>query len=267
VQPHVTAVLQHGPKLSSPQRGQPDETHVHEPFWQLKPIAQAWVEPQPPQLFRSVCSLTHAPLQDVKPLLQVKPHTPFSHEAVALPTPVVHAVSASEAPSGAHDAPLDPDDELPPPELDPPLLELLDDEPLDEPPLDEPDDEPLLDEVLPLDKAPPEELDEPSFATSPESAAAPTPPSSPGRSEIPRSEPHPAMGHRAGASALHHASLVRRSDRERKAGLTTSPARASRSRSPCRLPRATGQTATAPRRVRVAPLPVAPFERSQARRR
>jgi hypothetical protein len=65
LQPQVVLFLQQGPRLSSPQLGQPDETHVHEPFWQLKPLAQAWVEPQPPQLFLSVCSLTQAPLQAV----------------------------------------------------------------------------------------------------------------------------------------------------------------------------------------------------------
>jgi hypothetical protein len=154
---------------------------------------------------------------------------------------------ASPSPASS---PLDDDEPVPPPdppELDETLpLDEPDEPPLDEPPLDEllPLDvlnEPLLDEALPLDEAPPldvdePKLDEPSSVTSPESVAAPAPPSSPGRSEIPRSEPHPATRHRAGASAISHASLVGRSDRERRAGVTTSrsPARASKSWSSCR---------------------------------
>jgi hypothetical protein len=65
LQPHVVLFLQHGPRLRSPQLGQPDETHAHEPFEQLKPLAHAKVEPQPLQLFLSVFSLTQAPLQAV----------------------------------------------------------------------------------------------------------------------------------------------------------------------------------------------------------
>jgi len=111
-----------------------------------------------------------------------------------------------------------PDEALPLDELDEPLLDEapLPDEalPLEEAlPLDadDPDEAPLPDEALPLEEAlpldvdEPEEalpldeapldvdepkLDEPSSVTPPESAAAPAPPSSPGRSEIPRSEPH-----------------------------------------------------------------------------
>ena len=88
-----------------------------------------------------------------------------------------------------------PDEALPLDELDEPLLDEapLPDEalPLEEAlPLDV--DEP--EEALPLDEAPLDvdepKLDEPSSVTPPESAAAPAPPSSPGRSEIPRSEPH-----------------------------------------------------------------------------
>ncbi len=45
------------------QLGHPDATHAHEPLSQLSPLAQAWPDPQPPQLFLSVCSFTQAPLQ------------------------------------------------------------------------------------------------------------------------------------------------------------------------------------------------------------
>jgi hypothetical protein len=49
------------------QLGHPDATQVQAPLWQLSPPAQTWVipDPQPPQLFLSVCSFTQAPLQPV----------------------------------------------------------------------------------------------------------------------------------------------------------------------------------------------------------
>jgi hypothetical protein len=43
--------------------------------------------PHDPQLFGSVCSLTQVPLQFVKLVLQLKPHTPELHVVVALATP------------------------------------------------------------------------------------------------------------------------------------------------------------------------------------
>jgi hypothetical protein len=49
-------------------------------------------EPHPPQLLVSVCSLMHAPLQALKPVLHVKVHELFAHVAVALDTPVEHVV-------------------------------------------------------------------------------------------------------------------------------------------------------------------------------
>jgi hypothetical protein len=58
----LVLVLQHG-VVRRGQLGHPDATQVHAPLWQLSPVAQAWVDPQPPQLFLSVCSFTHAPLQ------------------------------------------------------------------------------------------------------------------------------------------------------------------------------------------------------------
>lgn len=48
--------------------------------------------PQPPQLFESVCSSTHAPLQLEKPLLHATTHALFEQDAVALATVVVQAV-------------------------------------------------------------------------------------------------------------------------------------------------------------------------------
>lgn len=100
------------------------------------------------------------------------------------------------------------------------LLDELDDPLLDEaPPLDEPDeppldealpldelDDPLLDEALPLDDDGPK-LDEPSSVIPPESAAGPALPSSPGKSPIPRSEPH-ALAPRHDVSAISAAGRV-----------------------------------------------------------
>lgn len=77
----------------------------------------------------------------------------------------------------------DPDDEALP--LDRPDAPLADEASLDEP------DAPLPDDARPLDVDEPK-LDEPSSVTPPESAAAPAPPSSPGRSEMPRIVLHPA---------------------------------------------------------------------------
>jgi hypothetical protein len=123
---------------------------------------------------------------------------------------VVQPASLSPASSPLDDdeaPPLDePDETLPPDEPDEPL-------PLDEPPLDE---------AVPPDVDEPS-LDEPSSVTPPESAAAAAPPSSPGKSPMPRSEPHPATGHSPSPSAISHATLVRRHDRERRAWVTTSP--------------------------------------------
>ena len=108
--------------------------------------------------------------------------------------------------------------DVPPDELDEPLLDeaLPPDEAL---PLDEPD-ELLLDEALPpdepdellLDEAPPldepdEPLDDPSFVTPPESSAAPALPSGPGKSPMPRSEPH-ALAPRHNVSGISTASGV-----------------------------------------------------------
>jgi hypothetical protein len=55
---------------------------VHWPASQLCPAAQA--APQPPQLLTSVCSLTHRPLQRLKPALQLTPHAPLTQVGVAL---------------------------------------------------------------------------------------------------------------------------------------------------------------------------------------
>jgi hypothetical protein len=57
--------LQHGEVSKPEQPGHPEGAHAHAPLTQLSPLVQAWVEPHPPQLFRSVCSFTHAPLQAV----------------------------------------------------------------------------------------------------------------------------------------------------------------------------------------------------------
>jgi len=96
----------------------------------------------------------------------------------ALPLDVLDEPLLDEAP------PLeDPDDEaLPLDRPDPP--------PADEALLDEPD-APLPVDAPPLDVDEPK-LDEPSSVSPPESAAALAPPSSPGRSEMPRIVLHPA---------------------------------------------------------------------------
>jgi hypothetical protein len=104
-----------------------------------------------------------------------------------------------------------PDPELEPPLDDPPEPELL---PVPDPELVKPD--PLDDEPLDQDE---DELPELEPEASLPTASA-VDPSSPGKSPMPRSEPHPATGHRAGASAIRYESRARRSDRERSAGVT-----------------------------------------------
>jgi hypothetical protein len=39
--------------------------HLQVPLWHVRPLEHAKLDPQPPQLFLSVCSLTQAPLQSV----------------------------------------------------------------------------------------------------------------------------------------------------------------------------------------------------------
>jgi hypothetical protein len=89
-QPQAVVLLQHG--LSRPQPGHPDATHLHDPVTQLSPAAQACVEPHPPQLFRSVCSLTQAPLQAVYPALHLNVHVLETHAGSALATPPAHMI-------------------------------------------------------------------------------------------------------------------------------------------------------------------------------
>jgi hypothetical protein len=69
--------------------GQP-ETQVDPEHTGAAPL-HACPEPQPPQLLGSFVQLTHAPLQSVYPLLQVKPHELPLQVAVALATAVEHA--------------------------------------------------------------------------------------------------------------------------------------------------------------------------------
>jgi hypothetical protein len=69
--------------------GQP-ETHVDPAHTGVPPL-HAKDAPQPPQLLLLVAKSTHAPLQALNPLLQVKVHAPETHAAVALETPVVQA--------------------------------------------------------------------------------------------------------------------------------------------------------------------------------
>jgi hypothetical protein len=122
--------------------------------------------------------------------------------------PTQHDVAASldEA------LPLEELDELPLDELDEPPLDELDEPPLEEAlPLEE------LDE-LPLDEP---ELDVPPSVTPPESGAAvsasdgtplesgPTLPSCPGRSEMPRSELHPAATLRQSANTIRTSRALR----------------------------------------------------------
>jgi hypothetical protein len=158
--------------------------------------------PQPPQLARSVCVSTQEAPHAVWPTGHWPPElAPLDPPLRALPLdePLLDEALPLDEP----DEPLL-DEALPLDEPDEPLL----DEAL---PLDEPD-EPLLDEALPLDEAPPLDVDEPkadepSSVTPPESATAPALPSSPGRSEIPRSDPH-ALAPRSDVSAISAASRV-----------------------------------------------------------
>jgi hypothetical protein len=63
-QPHAVLLLQQG-NCRTGQLGQDIALHLQLPLWHVRPLAQAKVDPQPPQLFLSVCSLTQAPLQRV----------------------------------------------------------------------------------------------------------------------------------------------------------------------------------------------------------
>jgi len=109
------------------------------------------------------------------------------------------------------------DEALPLDEPDKPLLDEAPLDELDEPPLDEAlpldvPNEPLLDEALPLYEALPldvddPKLDEPSSVTPPESAAALALPSSPGKTPMPRSDPH-ALTTRHNARAMSAAARV-----------------------------------------------------------
>jgi hypothetical protein len=59
------------------------------PLWHVSPPLHTCPDPQPPQLLLSVCSLTQAPLQAVKPVLHWKVHALVTHAAEAFATPVV----------------------------------------------------------------------------------------------------------------------------------------------------------------------------------
>jgi hypothetical protein len=67
VQPHWLPDLQHGaPPSNVPvQEGHPEATHLHAPVEHDRPPRHAKVDPQPPQLLRSVSSFTQVPLQAV----------------------------------------------------------------------------------------------------------------------------------------------------------------------------------------------------------
>lgn len=64
-QPQAPDDLQHGEESRPVHAGHPDATHLQAPDTQLSPPVHANVDPQPPQLFRSVCSLTQAALHAV----------------------------------------------------------------------------------------------------------------------------------------------------------------------------------------------------------
>lgn len=63
--PHCVEEWQQGELRRAEHEGHADATHAQLPLTQLSPVAHAWVDPQPPQLFRSVCSFTHPPLHGV----------------------------------------------------------------------------------------------------------------------------------------------------------------------------------------------------------
>jgi hypothetical protein len=167
---------------------------------------------------------------DVTPLPELPP---LPEDVPLLPGPPDEPTPLLELPL-PDDEPVLPEDEdvlLPEDEVLPPLLE--DDDappPEEEPPEDAPpDEEPVLASLAspaslafaasPPTWATPSLADPESIASgSPsgnvsvplvESRAAP-PPSSPGRSEMPRSEPHPATRHWNDVSAINRASRARR---------------------------------------------------------
>jgi hypothetical protein len=61
-QPHVPAAVQQGPSSGGHERHS-EATHAQAPLSQTRPPVHAYADPQPPQLLRSVCSFTQAPLQ------------------------------------------------------------------------------------------------------------------------------------------------------------------------------------------------------------
>lgn len=87
--PHAPADVQHA--APSPHPGQPEAMHLHAPPEHDRPFRHAFVDPHPPQLLRSVCSFTHAPLHPVNPGLHITAHMPLTHVGTAFATDVVHS--------------------------------------------------------------------------------------------------------------------------------------------------------------------------------
>ncbi len=58
----------------------------------MPPVAVGHLVPQPLQLFGSVCSLTHVPLQSVYPPLQAVPHVLLTHVGWEFAPPAGHAL-------------------------------------------------------------------------------------------------------------------------------------------------------------------------------
>lgn len=71
-QPHCVLFLQQG--SARKHAGHRDATHKHAPPSQLCPLPHTYVEPQPPQLFGSLVSSTHEPLQSACPAGQSLAH-------------------------------------------------------------------------------------------------------------------------------------------------------------------------------------------------
>jgi hypothetical protein len=62
------------------------------------PVVHTKDPPQPPQLFGSVCSLTHPPAQGVKLVLHAYVHAPDAHVPLAFAMPVVHVTAELQVP-------------------------------------------------------------------------------------------------------------------------------------------------------------------------
>jgi hypothetical protein len=63
--PHAVVDLQHANVTNGMHPVHEFAEQAHTPLWHVSGLAHAWVDPHPPQVLLSVCSLTQAPLHKV----------------------------------------------------------------------------------------------------------------------------------------------------------------------------------------------------------